>query len=273
MPTLLPQTPVIDALAEEVAALDELLSELTDDEWTAPSPCPGWDVKANVAHIVGAESMLAGVEAPPAEGDLSARDHVRNDIGGFNEVWVAALVDDPPAAILERFRTITARRLDDLRGMDQETWEAEGFTPAGKDSYGRFMRIRVFDCWMHEQDIRDATGRAGHTWGPAVNLSLDEMAASLGYVVGKKAAAPDGASVTFAMEGEIDREIHLLVDGRAGVVDSLDGPATATVRTDVHTLSRLAGGRVSLAAVANRVTVEGDADLGHRVVENLAYTI
>ncbi len=273
MTTLLPRTPLIDALAEEVSALDDLLSELVDEEWEAESPCPGWDVQANVAHIIGTESMLAGVDAPPTEGDLSAREHVRNDIGGFNEVWVAALADDAPADVLARFREITARRLDDLRAMDQEAWDAEGFTPAGKDSYGRFMRIRVFDCWMHEQDIRDATNRPGHTWGPAVNLSLDEVAASLGFVVGKKAAAPDGASVTFALEGEIDRHIHVLVDGRAGVVDELDGPATATIHLDVHTLSRLIGGRVELAAVSNRITLDGDRDLAQRVVDNLGYTI
>ena len=40
--------------------------------------------------------------------------------------------------------------------MSQEEWDAESFTPAGKSTYGRFMQIRVFDCWLHEQDIRDA---------------------------------------------------------------------------------------------------------------------
>ena len=38
------------------------------------------------------------------------------------------------------------------------TGTPRSFTPAGKDTYGRFMQIRVFDCWLHEQDIRDALG-------------------------------------------------------------------------------------------------------------------
>lgn len=273
MTTMLAKDPVVDAFAEEVAALDDLLSGLLPDEWKAASPCPGWDVQANVAHIIGTESMLAGIDAPPTDDDLAARSHVRNAIGGFNEIWVAGLAGVAPAEVLERFRSVTAHRIEALRAMDQETWDAESFTPAGQDSHGRFMRIRVFDCWMHEQDIRDATGRPGHLWGPAVDQTLDEMSASLGFVVGKKAAAPDGASVTFAIDGEADRQIHVLVDGRAAEVDTLDGPATATVQTDVHTFSRLAGGRIELAAVSNRITVEGDQDLGQRVVENLGYTI
>lgn len=273
MTTLLPKDRVIDALDEELSALDELLGGLLDDEWKAESPCPGWDVQANVAHIVGTESMLAGEDAPAVEVDVADRAHVRNDIGGVNEVWVAALADTPPAEVMARFRDITARRLEDLRAMDQGAWDTESFTPAGRDTYGRFMRIRVFDCWMHEQDIRDATARPGHLWGPAVDLAVDEMAAALGFVVGKRAGAPDGTSVTFALDGEIDRRIHVRVDGRAAVVERLDGPATATLRTDIHTFSRLAGGRVSLAAVSNRVAVEGDEELGQRVVDNLAYTI
>ena len=37
------------------------------------------------------------------------------------------------------------------------------------------MRIRVFDCWLHEQDIRDAVGRPGGEDGPAASVALDEI--------------------------------------------------------------------------------------------------
>ena len=73
--------------------------------------------------------------------------------------------------------------------MSDDEWNAESFTPAGMDTYGRFMQIRVFDCWLHEQDIRDAVGRPGHETGLAVEVVLDEMATALGFVVGKKAGA------------------------------------------------------------------------------------
>ncbi len=46
-----------------------------------------------------------------------------------------------------------------LTNMGDEDWNAVTMTPAGPDSFGRFMRIRIFDCWMHEQDIRDAVSR------------------------------------------------------------------------------------------------------------------
>lgn len=272
MTTLLPKDRIVDALADEMAVLDELLTELPEDDWALPTACPGWDVKANVAHILGTEAMLDGEPTPPTDVDVTALPHVRNEIAAVNEAWILSLADVAPAEVLARFRTVTTERLVALRALPEDEWSAETFTPAGPDSYGRFMRIRVFDCWMHEQDIRDAVGRPGHTSGLPVEVALDEMASALGYVVGKRAGAPDGASVTFSLTGGVDRDIHVVVDGRAAVVEGLDGPATATLRTSVHTFSRLAGGRIP-ASEAPDVEVEGDVGLGRSVLENLAYTI
>ncbi len=274
MTTHLPKDATVAALLEELAAIDALLASLADDEWRTPTALPGWDVQANVAHIVGTESILAGVPTPPTSLAVADLPHVRNDIGGVNEPWVLALAELSPTEVRDQLRDIVEQRTAALLAMSQEEWDAEGFTPAGTDSYGRFMRIRVFDCWMHEQDIRDAVGRPGHLGGPAVELALDEMATAMGFVVGKRAGAPDGARVTFALTGEAARDIHVAVDGRAAVVDALDVPASVVITTDVHTFTRLAGGRTRWEALdPSLVSVDGDTALGTQILENLAYTI
>ena len=159
--------------------------------------------------MIGTESMLLG-DATPAV-DVGAPGHVRNDIGRLNEAWVVSMADLSGADVLATFRGHTSRRLDLLRDMDGAAWEAEGFTPAGNDSYGRFMRIRVFDCWLHEQDIRDSVGRPGGDVGTAVELALDEAAAVMGYVVAKRAAAPPGSRVAFDLTGPTARRIFVEV--------------------------------------------------------------
>jgi uncharacterized protein (TIGR03083 family) len=271
--TTVPKDVTIAALADEWAALDTMLSSLEPSQWTAPSPLPGWDVQANVAHIIGTESMLLGVEAPEFAEEMRARSHVNNDIGAFNERWVAAFADRSPEDVLDEFRSVTARRLDDLRSMSQEKWDAVGFTPAGTDTYGRFMRIRVFDSWMHELDIRDAVGLDDRAGGDEVVLALDEMATAMGFVVGKRAGAPRGSSVTFDLTGTGGRRIHVRVDDRANVVDHLDEPATATLSMPVGVFARLAGGRMSADIAAPSVEIAGDADLAARVLAKLNYTI
>jgi uncharacterized protein (TIGR03083 family) len=274
MTTRLPKDPTIAALVEEWAAIDGLLAELDDGDWHRPTALPGWDVQAVVAHVVGTESMLAGVPTPPADVAVADLAHVRNDIGAVNEPWVLALAGLAPAEVREQLRAVVEQRTAALFALTDEEWDGEGFTPAGPDTYGRFMRIRVFDCWMHEQDVRDAVGLPGHLDGPAVELALDEMVTAMGFVVGKRAGAPDGARVTLALTGDAARDVHVAVDGRAAVVPELDRPASVVVITDVHTFTRLAGGRTHWEAVdADLIAIEGDQALGARILANLAYTI
>jgi uncharacterized protein (TIGR03083 family) len=271
--TLVPKQPTIDALADVWSSTRELLTTLDDHQWTAPSPLPGWDVAANVAHVIGTEAMLLGIDSPSITVDRVDRAHVRNDIGSFNEAWVLDMAGMAPAELIERFTNFTAQRLEALQSMDDAGWCAEAWTPVGKESYGRFMRIRVFDSWMHEQDIRDAVGRPGHESGPAVTATLDEMAAALGYVVGKRAAAPAGSTVTYRLTGDAARDVHIEVGERAALVDSLPAEPTVTLTMPVGVFTRLGGGRIGADEAAARIRVDGDAELGRRLIANGAYTI
>jgi uncharacterized protein (TIGR03083 family) len=275
MASIIPKERTIEGLREVWASLGGLLGELTDDEWNLPTPLPGWSVHDNVAHIVGTEAMLAGEPGPSVEIDRDANAHVRNDIGVFNEQWVESLRAVPPRELLARFRELTAARLATLEAMPDDEWNAESFTPAGKDSFGRFMQIRVFDCWLHEQDIRDAVGRAGHESGLAVDIVLDEMATALGFVVGKKAGATAGQSVTFSLTdgGSVVRELHVEVAERAAVVASLSAPPTVVLTMPVGVMTRRCAGRVGPDDLLDQIVIDGDLALASRILENQSYTI
>ena len=275
MTTIVDQDDVLAGLVEVWTRLDELLDGLSDDEWARPTPLPGWSVKDVVAHMIGTESMLLGDATPNVE--VGAAPHVRNDIGRVNEVWVVSMADVPPADVLATFRGHTARRLDALRDMEAGAWNAEGFTPAGNDTYGRFMRIRVFDCWLHEQDIRDAVSRPGGEVGTSVELALDEAASVMGFVVGKRAAAPPGSRVAFDLTGPTARRIFVEVGTgerpRATVVDELSAPPTVALWMPTGVFVRLAGGRIDPSTVRDEIDLEGDPELGERLIANLAFTI
>ncbi len=275
MPSQIPRQRTIAALAEVWASTTGLLSALSRDEWFLPSPLPGWDVRDNVAHILGTENMLLGHDAPAIDIDRDTSEHVRNDIGVFNEMAVEAMRSIEPAEVLARFGQATTARLAMLDAMDQEAWDAESFTPAGRDTYGRFMQIRVFDCWLHEQDIRDATGRHGHQVGLAVDVTLDEMTTAMGFVVGKRAGVEPGNRVTFALTdaGVVVREIHVEVGERAAVVEALSGPATTTLTMPVGVMTRRCAGRVGPGELRDQITIEGDAEVAEKILGNQSYTI
>ena len=161
---------IVPALISEWSAIDALLASLAPPQWATPTALPGWSVQDTVAHLIGTESALAGQAPPPSGTDIRGLPYVRNDIGAANEQWVQGLRGESSAAMLDRFRAITATRRAALEAMSAAEFDAPSWTPAGPGTYGRFMRIRVFDCWMHEQDVRDAVGMPGHGGGKFEHL-------------------------------------------------------------------------------------------------------
>lgn len=267
----MPNATLIDNLRAEWASIDALLSRLGTEQWSLPSVLPGWTVQDIVAHLIGTESILAGVRAP--EVDIGDAAHVHNELGTVNEAWVQAFRDEPPARVHERFRRITGDRLDALAGMAQADFDAPAQTPVGQSTYAHFMQIRLFDCWMHEQDIRDTVGVPGHESGPCPEAAVDQMVRALGYIVGKRAGAPHGSSVTIELTGPVRRSVHVQVAERAHVVDELPGPATTRIKLPSGLFTRLAGGRVDPDEHVERIASDGDADLAATITRNLAHTI
>jgi uncharacterized protein (TIGR03083 family) len=257
--TELDKSDVLSGLFDTWDSLDRLLTGLSEEQWQTPTPLPGWSVHNVVAHIVGTESVLQGLSSPDADVDVSALAHVRNDVGIANEAWVRHLGTESGAALYERFRSITADRRQRLNDMSVDDWNAPTPTPVGLESFGRFMRVRLFDCWMHEQDIRDGAGLP----------SSD--AATMGYVVGKLGKAPEGSRVAIELTGPMARTIRVAVDGRAQVVDDFGGSdPTTTIRLDGLLFTRLAGGRTD---DTDGVELGGDTAVGSRVIEHVNFVI
>jgi hypothetical protein len=126
---------------------------------------------------------------------------------------------------------------------------------------------------MHLHDIRDALGQpATDPAGPAARLALDEMSASMGFVVGKLGGAPDGSRVAIVLTGPLERTINVAVVGRARVVDDFGGrEPTTTITIDGLLFTRLAGGRTTVDHGA--ISYGGDQAVGRRIVEHLDYVI
>jgi uncharacterized protein (TIGR03083 family) len=272
--TVLDKPDVLSGLFGTWDSLEELLGGLSERQWRAPTPLPGWCVHDVVAHMIGTESSLQGISPPDVDVDLSTLDHVRNDVGAANEAWVRYLSPEPGDVLLQRFCSITGERRERLTAMPVDEWNAPTPTPVGMESFGRFMRVRLFDCWMHEQDIRDGVNSPSSEAdlsGPAARQALDEIAATMGYVVGKLGKAPEGSRVAIELTGPVARTIRVAVDGRAQVVDDFGGQdPTSTIRLDGLLLARLAGGRTDDTA---GVELGGDTDVGARIVEHLNFVI
>ncbi len=273
MATILDKDATVALLREEFRQLTDLCAGLEADQWDTPTCLPGWSVRDVLSHVIGVEAGLLGEPVPDA--DVSRLTHMRNPVAEANERWVQASRGLTGDQMLARLEDVTSRRLSELDAMDQAAFDAPSWTPVGKDeSYGRFMRVRHYDCYLHEQDMRLALGSPARESAADLASSLDEVATGLGYIVGRKAGLPDGSRVRIDLTGPVPRTYLVRIDGRAAVVDALDGAPTVGVELGAMRFLRLTGGREDAGtSPTDGVTFSGDRALGEQLVANMAFTI
>jgi uncharacterized protein (TIGR03083 family) len=264
---------LVDQLEQVWGSIAALGDHLTEEQWKSGTDVPGWSVQDNMTHLSGMEVGLLGreVETRTVADDLP---HVKNDVGRRNEEVVDARRGLPGADALAEFREVTSARIEQLRGFGPDDFGAESWTPVGPGAVRDLLPFRVFDSWVHEQDMRRAVGEPGDYDSDAAAAAFERIVTPMGFVVGKKAAAPEGATVVFVIEGPIGRTVAIGVEG--GRANPLaEAPAEPTVRLTMSTdtFVRLGCGRIdpSAALSGGDVVVAGDDDLGRRVVESMNF--
>jgi uncharacterized protein (TIGR03083 family) len=256
-------------LEETWESLADVCHELSSTEWALPTECPGWDVKDQLSHLIGVERAIMGEAAPAWDENL--RDHVKNDFAASNEPWIAVRRARPGPDVFAEFVDVTRTRLAQEAGRSEEEWAAVGWSPVGQRPHAVFMEVRVFDSWVHEQDVRRALDRPGGSGNLASAMALTRVHDAMPFVVGKKAACPDGTAVRFevAGSGEDARSFTIAVEeGRAKRVDERVVP-TVVLSLSSLDFMRLGCGRTTAAQLAERgtgVLLEGDESVGQKVL-------
>ena len=265
---------MVDLMESVWRSIDGLCSSLTPDQWATPTECPGWAVQDQVSHLVGSECRILGRPAP--EHEPSDTSHVRNEVGQGNEVLVDYRRQFSGAEVLAEFREITAERLTLLRAMSEEDFAAETPNPLGSGPYTDMLAIRIYDAWVHEQDMRRALGIPGHLDGPVAQHSYGRTRAAMPFVVGRKVKPDDGATVVFEITGDVGGTIALNMEGgRAQRMDAPPESPTVRLTMGLEPFNALGTGRWTAEhALSNgSVSIDGDRALGERIVGEMNFMI
>lgn len=261
----------VDNIERVWHSLSELCGPLTETAWKTATDCPGWTVQDQIAHMLGSEERLLGRSVPQhtPRGDLS---HVKNESGQRNEIWVDWRRSKSGAQVLAEFRAVIAERLQILRAMRDADFAVMTDTPIGPGTVSDLLQIRIFDAWIHEQDIRRALGQPGHLEGPVAEHAVGRVAMALPYVVGRRVQPADGTTVVFHIVGPAGRTVAVRMDGsRAKLLDLPPAMPTVCLTMDVETFTCLGCGRVEprQAVQAGRVHITGDTVLGEMTVAQM----
>lgn len=260
---------VWDEAAQDLLAL---LHDLSEEEWDRPA-LPGWTARDVLAHLAHLESEAAGFEQPA--GGRVVVEPARNQPmpTEVTEVGVAARRGRSAEELLTELERASAVRREALASADLSDPKAPALGLAGELGWDMrtWLRNRPIDLWVHEQDIRRATGRPMTTATTGAAHVAGVMTAAFPAALRK---LPVGTSVVARVSGPQGRVLTARVgeDGRAAPFapgDAAEEEAVVLEMSD-ETWLLLTGGRI--APEDAEVAVTGDADVAARVLHQLNVT-
>jgi uncharacterized protein (TIGR03084 family) len=143
----------IGRLRAEGEALDALIADLADEQWSLPTPAAGWTIAHQVGHLQWTDEVAL----------LAATDRA-----AFNDVLVEALSHPDftdreatsraalkPEDLLTRWRagrTALAHALAAVDPADKIPWFGPWMSPRS------MATARLMETWAHGQDVADALG-------------------------------------------------------------------------------------------------------------------
>jgi uncharacterized protein (TIGR03083 family) len=162
-----------EAVIRQRNRLADALSQLSLEEWNAPSRCEGWSVQDVAEHVAGVNqfwvhSLGAGLRDDPTRLLVS-----------FDPVKVpAAMVEKArgvaPPMTLERLAATNAEVAALLESLSDGDWAKPAEAPPGHVSITAVCAHALWDAWIHERDVLLPLGRVQ----PA---ETDEVATALVY--------------------------------------------------------------------------------------------
>ena len=163
---VLPRDVAMRLAAAEYERFADTLRALRPGDWTRPTECPGWDVRAMAAHALGMVEMAASVRENYRQLRLARRRG-----GVFIDALTGLQVDErqhmTPAEITGRFVTRAPKAARGRRrtpGFIRRRVMPEPQQVGGRDeawTIGYLVDVILTrDPWMHRADIARATGAA-----------------------------------------------------------------------------------------------------------------
>src|SRR4030095_15392459 len=151
-----PYAQLLEDLAAEQAALDTVLSRMTDAQWDLPSHAPGWLVRDQVTHLGHVDEIAARAITDPdgfrkeAAGALTAPDRAEYEMRYLSHGRAMK-----PSELRTWWREAGARVLAAARPLDPKVrlpWYGPDMGAP------MFVTARLMETWSHGLDVVDVVG-------------------------------------------------------------------------------------------------------------------
>lgn len=143
-------------LAAESAELEDMVAGLPAEDWTRPTPAPGWTIAHQIGHLTWTDEVAARAAADARTGGtefVELLTAAANRITTFIDDTAAEAAGAPVPELLARWRRGRATLADALRAVPADA-KVPWFGPPMRP--GSMVTARLMETWAHGQDIADA---------------------------------------------------------------------------------------------------------------------
>ncbi len=144
-------------LAAEQDALDVVVSALSNEQWHAATPSPGWTVADQIGHLTYFDGTATMAMADPDAFDTHRRQLLKSfgDAGAVEAATLSVYRTMKPELLLATWRDGRAR-LAEAAAVVPAAARIEWYGPSM--SKRSFLTARLMETWAHGQDVVDAVG-------------------------------------------------------------------------------------------------------------------
>ena len=269
---------LIDAFDHSVQSIIDLGHSCRDEDFEIQTECPGWTVKDQIAHVVGAEKSFAGMPRPQVE--VPDYPHVHSDFARFVEVDVEARRGLSGREVVAELAEFHPQRVAELRASDADIDTVIGGFFGPETTFGDHLHRRIVDAWVHEQDLRAALDRPGNLDSASAAVFTADILAALPRIASRVAGIGAGHAVVLDVSGPVVARggVRIITgdDGRPygeALFSGNDRPQgeeqldVTSIHLTTDALTRRAAGRRGVDEI--HYTVTGDEDIARRVLEAL----
>lgn len=193
----------------ERAALLEFLATLSPEAWALPTVCAGWSVHDLASHLLNGDLRFIagrrdGYRSPtgPTVQPPYGRAEVTALVDSINEGWVAGAYFLSPRQLIAQLEQSGIEYFETLQAMDLHApgipvdWVAPGPAPVWLDVAREYT-----ERWIHQAQLRDATGRPPLDDRWALYPVFDTFMLALPNAL-RTVEAPQGANVHLTIRGD-----------------------------------------------------------------------
>lgn len=253
--------------------LIELLKSLSDEEWNAQTVAKRWTVKDIASHLLDGNLKGLSISRDGYFGEQASAINSFSDMVSFlnnlNMTWTSVTKRLSPKVLIELLEITGKAYSAFLTTLDPAQDSLLSVAWAGQEVSPNWFHIarEYTEKFLHQQQIRDATGRPGIMTKEFYYPFIDTLMYALPHTF-NNVIADLGTTVTVVINSDIGGQWNVVKSENGWELSKeIINTADATVIIDPDTAWKLFSKSWRPAFVLDKIAVKGDVQLARKTLE------